>query len=182
MLKIILIFLFVGFVKFTSAQILLEKAYDFKEICPTCTTKVRVFYTDSKTFYYVVTQNTINIYNQDHSVYKKVSTNNANETFYKIYLPSDKLFNEDILIEFIALKSINNKFSFVVINENGVSIASLGAKDCDGYRYYHDLTLIQYLKTIDNKFKIIVNSPEAFCDSVFVYGLSGSITQIQINF
>jgi hypothetical protein len=174
------IFLFC-FGSMANSQIVLEKVYNFADICPSCTTKVRAFNTESETFYYFTANESINFYNLDHSLYKQINTKSENESFLEVYLPSDKLFNTDNTIEFVALRAKGDIYSFILMNENGDSITTLGDNNCEGYRFYYEYNLIQYVKTIDNKSKLIVNSAEHLCDSVFVYSLPGTLTKTQEN-
>lgn len=176
-----------------SAQIELEHVYDRDVVCPRCTTQVRAFNTENNSFYYTSGYSGIFIFNSDHSLYKEILPESENVGFEKVYFPSDKLFNNDNLIEFIVLKkTIHTELiqgdgweyeqtkiekKILVMNENGEILQTLGQKDGELKMELEESERIKYFKTIDNKSKIIVNC----ADSVFIYNVNGSLTSTQLK-
>lgn len=106
-----------------NAQITFEHTYESVGISP------YHFYTDSDVFYYSFNNNLLMIYNSDHSIYKEVSiTPEMNYKNNGIYCASDKLFNNDNLIEFIVVSynSSTTEYSMKLYNENGDLIKDFG--------------------------------------------------------
>jgi len=159
----------------TYGQIELEKTFYF----PNCTTLVKTFYADSKTFYCILDNESINIFNQDYSLYKQIIRGNSSERFEEVYLLSDNLFNSDNKIEFITKKCSNNECYFVLLDENGDSLTYFGQKKYDGCLWDLPQNFIQCIKTIDNKTKLIVNASN--CDSIYIYNLPGALSVSQEN-
>lgn len=111
--------------------------------------------------------NTVTIYNQNHIFYKTV---NFPETPDKIHFITDKLFNNDDLIEILystptGFGADNNT---KLINENGVILQTIPN------RPYARLT-----KDSSNNFKLIVSNIENYMLNYDVYSLSGTLSLVQ---
>lgn len=174
---IIIITLAISNFQFLKAQITLEKEYDFTNVSPACTTKVRMFLTTDKTYYIANAGNNVFIFNEDHSDYKTVTF--PNEKIEEVHFPSDKLFNSDDKIEFIILTTIvgDNMSYWKLVNEDGDIIQTLWTSDCYFGRHYME-DYITYYQTLNKEVKIILNGSET-CNKILVYAVPGHLTDIQ---
>lgn len=109
--------------------------------------------------------NTITIYNQNHIFFKTVS---FPETPAKIHFITDKLFNNDDLIEILYSTDFAAGSNTKLINENGVLLQTISN------RPYARLT-----KDSSNNFKLIVSNVESYMLNYDVYSLSGTLSLAQ---
>src|SRR5690606_15347786 len=90
------------------------------------------FNTENDIYFYTYdsSSNSIDIYNSSHTLYKTVSLPFTNTAYLSIFFPTDKLFNNDNLIEFIAMAYSNSGTSSMqLINEDGTVLYDFGDKN-----------------------------------------------------
>ncbi|TAJ12034.1 T9SS C-terminal target domain-containing protein [Marinilabiliaceae bacterium JC017] len=117
-------------------------------------------------YYYSNDKNNVYLYNEQHELIKTITLENT-ASLQKILIPSDKLFNTDSKIEFIAyFFSESTQDNLRLYNEDGLMIKDLG-KCSKAY----------YIKAPDNTYKLFTYSEGT--NTINVYGLEGSLTSIQ---
>ncbi|NJB84201.1 T9SS type A sorting domain-containing protein [Wenyingzhuangia aestuarii] len=128
-----------------------------------------IFITDNGFNYYTINDNNeISLYNSNHTLNKTVSITLPNsETIRTIFLPSDKLFNSDSMIEFVI---VTNDFNMFLFNENGTNLFSFGQRE-----------EIHYFKDSNNNFKLITTDggKKNNTQNYDVYSVSGTLSNSQ---
>ena len=109
--------------------------------------------------------NTLEIYNQNHIL---TNTTIFPETPQKIHFITDKLFNNDNLIEILYTTDYASGNNTKLINENGILLQTISN------RPYVRLT-----KDSSNNFKLIVSNIENYMLKYDVYSLSGTLSIAQ---
>ena len=168
MKKISTILLIVVFVTNAMAQITIDHTF---------TGDISVVNTHLKTVYYKgpINDNQFEFYNEDYSFYKSVTlTPPEGCEAYTLLNLSDKLFNNDELLEFTCIfyDTVNGTGSYMkLINENGTELFDFGNVASFG--------LLMKTKNNDVKFLVdyYVNYPTE--TETKVYSLPGSLTTVQ---
>lgn len=131
------------------------------------------FAIENEYFFYTLnaSESVVKIYNSSHVLYKTITLPiDAGYTLEKIYLPTDKLFNLDSKIEFIALFSGETDSKMILFNEDGTNLKDFGADRWSAYS----------VKVSSNMFKLItVASSKMSPFSYDVYSLPGTLTELQ---
>jgi len=169
MKKTLLIVVLLGFVKL-QGQISLEHSYDNSLSNSVLYSNYSFsFNTESATYYYYFSSgdNSIKLYNENHSLYKSVSLPIPATGYISIYAPSDKLFNNDALIEFIVMISGSTNQMYL-LNENGDIINNLG-----------DRNRANIIKTNNGAFKLVTSKNDG--NIIDVYALNGTLSTDQFN-
>lgn len=127
------------------------------------------FNTQNGLFYFTfnINTNTLKFYNQSHSL---TNTIILPETPQKIHYITDKLFNNDDLIEILYTTDFNSGHNTKLINENGVLLQT-----------FSDRPYVRLTKDNTNNFKLIVSnvSSSNYLLTYDVYSLSGTLSSNQ---
>lgn len=117
----------------------------------------------------------IKIYNISHQETKNINITNSG-AFFTLKLPSDKLFNSDSKIEFIALKGTNDveRYSYKLYNEDGNQLFDFGL----GYNH-------KLYKDNNGNYKLLISDYDGdnkdIGQTYRVYALSGTLSNKQEN-
>lgn len=121
-----------------------------------------------KYFTHDANNNIVKFYNVSHELEKTINLNvDASLHLKNIFLPSDKLFDNDTEIEFIAtFEDSEWKYTMLIFNEDGEVIKDLGER--------YGATCI---KTNDNNFKLVTtwNIEEDVSVGYDIYSLPGTL-------
>lgn len=169
MKKTLLITMLLGFVQLHS-QISLEHSYDNSQSNSLLYSNYSFsFNTENATYYYYFSSgdNSIKLYNENHSLYKSVSLPIPATNYISIYAPSDKLFNSDALIEFIVMISGSTNQMYL-LNENGDILNNLGERN-----------RANVIKTNSGSFKLVTSKNDG--KIIDVYALNGTLSTNQFN-
>ncbi len=166
MKKIVFIILSIAWSLLLNAQIFLENEYETSFLFNFNVTKL----IDGKTKYYLVINDTLKIFNLNHTVYKQIPIpQQFKQEDYSVYYVSDKLFDIDSRVEYLLDHvSYTSKVtgSVKVFNEEGMEIFS--ADDYHIFVAYFDGNSI--LST-ENGVKMILGG--WVDDKVRIYSLPG---------
>lgn len=115
--------------------------------------------------------NSLKIYTEAHALYKNVTLPNNGVTVTSIVCLTDKLFNNDNLIEFITITFLNNNtYKMTLINENGVVLQEFGARNT-----------AKIIKNSSGNYKLVTSGTNQQNLDVDVYALSGTLSTEQFN-
>ncbi|MCW3789428.1 T9SS type A sorting domain-containing protein [Plebeiibacterium sediminum] len=152
----------------TYSQITLEKEY----IYGAREGKTSAFIANNNLYFFEIVNfyqtktSTFLLYDGNHQLVKSSIIQIENYGLYRVYLPSDKLFNDDSLIEFIATykPTTGDNTLMAIFNEDGEKLFDLGSHN-----------FATYIKTPSNQYKLLTH----YIDDGYgmnVYSLPGSLT------
>jgi len=135
------------------------------------------FNIDGEIYYQTLDSSTnqIKIYNSSHNLYKTITlTLDSGFKVYKLFYPSDKLFNLDSKIEFMVMsrRQSPSKNNYAIFNEDGDNLFNL-----------NNVSRFKLYKTPQKDYKLIIYNGSIYGkDSTYrVYGLDGTLSTAQEN-
>lgn len=170
-MKKLLLLLLVAFALNFNAQIALEHTYTVNG--SNNYPKTYAFFTDAGLNYYSFNSDTNQVvfYNENHVSFKTVNLNLGDYKVKHIYLVTDKLFNLDSNIEFIAsTQNSNFEVRMILCDEDGNVINELG-----------DKWEAHVIKVSENTFKLITATDKEIINSYSVYSLPGTLSNIHLS-
>lgn len=179
-MKNLTLIIFILFSSVSFGQLTLENSYITNDL----SNNGNFFNTQIASYYYTFNDisNVMNIYNENHILYKTVNIpENSGFEIKKILFATDKLFNSDSLIEFIVISetsylSTGIEYKMILLNEDGITLFDFGNR-ADAY----------LVKTVTDNYKLIVSNrpgdaiPSSRNMTSDVYSLTGTLSVNQIN-
>lgn len=141
-------------------------------------------YSDNSTSHYLIgkSNNTFEIYNANHTLYKTLTPNISNSYIYipeliqENYSISKHIFNTDDKLEFI-LTFINNQGGqhlMLIINEDGNIIRQFGNEYYSSYQIFHD--------AVSNQNKFVISKGSGTNTITEIYALpTSSLTTLEVQ-
>jgi hypothetical protein len=170
MKKIIFFIVTATFTNLALAQMTLEQSYVSKVF-----SSINAFNTDSGINYFTVDNlvNQLKIYDANHVLIKTVNVPvDSGHKFSQIFLPTDRLFNSDDLIEMIILTFNSTTYvkKMVLINENGVILQNLGNR-----------TEVMLIKLANGSYKLETRINDINGFDYDIYNLPGTLSVAQVG-
>ena len=133
--------------------------------------KTYAFHTETGLNYYTLntTENKVLLYNSSHNLFKTVTLNlGAGFKLSNIFLATDKLFNTNSNIEFIARSSSDAETKMTLIDEDGINLFEFGDRD-----------EANFIKNSDTSYKLIVSTEKLTPNFYDIYNLPGTLSILQ---